>query len=737
MADKSITEEALKNYRIACDAYTKQLDREIEDLKFQVPELQWDELSRRQRSSEASSGVPTPARPMLSIPKLDQPIQLILNQERAAHLGVNIHPLSEDANDETAEVLQGLYRKIERDSRANIARSWAFDRAVKAGRGVYRIGTCYDEESGNTFDQRITIERILYQQAVKFDPAAKEPDFSDGEWAFVTEWVPIETFNRLYPGVIPSDVDPFDAAGMRDKTPDWIKYDGEERAVLVGEYFKKVHEKKRVFLLEDGSIVDNDPPEGAKIVTMRTVDDVKVMWYKLAPGGDGLQVLEEQEWNGKYIPLVPVIGRELQAFDSERRWVGVIAPAKDAQRLYNYAASTAVEIAALEPKAPFVGAEGQFEGHEEWWMRANTRNLPYLEYKPMDLNGHLLPPPQRMQVDTSRLGPSMALLQQADDFIQAATSTPDPALGNLTSRDRSGKAIQALQQQSDASTSNYMHNLAQISMTYEAKVILDMIPRVYDRPGRIARILDMEDESRTVVLNAPFFESDGMPVRADVPQLPMGAGANVVPFRPRAQPKRYDLTKGRYGVSVSIGKSYQTRLEQGADEIGQILQAQPQLMPLIGPIYFKFRDFPGAKELSEILKKVRDQQNPALGQKEGEEDPAALQAKLQQAGQQNQMLQQQLQQAVQYIKTEQAKQQAAIQQTQQDNAAKIEAERIKAEVQVAIERMREEAETQRLLLEQRFDAIQKALDRQQTHAMAESAAQERREHQTGQEARGE
>ena len=63
----------------------------------------------------------------------------MLNQERSAQLGVNIHPVDENAEEETAEVLQGLYRRIEVDSRANLARSWAFEYAVKGGLGAYRV----------------------------------------------------------------------------------------------------------------------------------------------------------------------------------------------------------------------------------------------------------------------------------------------------------------------------------------------------------------------------------------------------------------------------------------------------------------------------------------------------------------------------------------------------------------------------------------------------------------------
>src|SRR5262249_3292733 len=149
-----------------------------------------------------------------------------------------------------------------------------------------------------------------------------------------------------------------------EAAPDWILNDDEiSRAVLIAEYFR----------------VEVDEDTGQR----------RVFWSVI----NGIEVLaEEQEWNGCYIPIIPTIGRELIPFDEERRWVGIIEPNKDAVRLINYAASTAVEMAALEPKAPFIMAEGQQEGHEKEWLMVNVRNFPYLLYKPKNLGGELAPP---------------------------------------------------------------------------------------------------------------------------------------------------------------------------------------------------------------------------------------------------------------------------------------------------------------------------------------------------------
>ena len=717
--DESIHATAKKRWKICVEAWSKQATREKDDLAFQVPERQWDEGARRQRLGMAIEGVPTPARPVLSIPKLDQPIQMVLNQERSAHLGVSIQPLSADADKETSEILEGLYRRIERDSQAHLARSWAFNRAVKAGRGYYEITTAYDDSSDDPNDQVIRIERILHQESVYFDPSAQKPDFSDANYVFLASWVPLADFKAEFPDAkIPTN-DEFQEDEVLE--PEWIRGEGETLAVRVLKYYYKEKTYKR-------------QEKGA-----RKREQVEVDWCLMS----GLEILDSGDWAGKYLPIVTVIGSELIPFDQERRWQGIIGPAKDAQRLYNYSASTAVELVALEPKSPWVGAEGQFEGYEAKWQQANIRNWPYLEYKPKTLNGELIGPPQRAQVDVGRLGPSMQLLQQADQFIQITTATYDPSLGRTSNREKSGRAIMALQQQGDEGNSHFMHNLAEVSMAYEAKCILDLIPTIYDREGRLARTLDEEDDSKTVMLNAPHFQhpETKMPMPAPGGQLPPGTPMlpapppqpGVPPTPPQSPPvKHYDLKKGIYSVAVSIGKTRQSALQEGAEEIGQILQSQPNLMPLIGPIYFKYRDFPGSKEIADLMAQVRDKQFPGLKTgDDGQPSAQQLQSQLQQMGQQMQMMQSQLQGAMEQIKTEQAKQQATIQTAQIKSQTDLQVAAMNNQTKLAIESLIAKFESMMKGQQMTHEAVQNDADRahealmstaQQTAAAANKAA---------------
>lgn len=678
-----ILQEAKDRFNLVVSAESDQRKRELEDLEFDAGN-QWPDEVKAARGGQVVDGVPIPARPMLTINKLDQPIQLIINQQKNARLGIEVRPDSEDASDDTAEVLQGLIRHIEVQSRADLARSWAFERAVKCGRGFYRILKKFADESGQEFDQELVIERILNQGAVYLDPYAQQPDWSDGEWAIISTMIPADRYKKEFPesSLAASLDDEF--ASLGDSGDHWYgETEDGQQAVRVVEYFvvNRIPKERVAYLNDRGQLVtawaDELPEEfdPASVQQRRMTEQRSVMWYKL----NGQEILEEAEWDGQYIPIIPVIGRE-QNIDGKRKWVGIVHPSKDGQRLFNYAVSTAVETAALEPKAPFIGYEGQFEGHEQAWAQANIRNFPYLEVKPITLGGQVVPLPQRNTAGAN-LGPSLALVDQADAYIKSTTFVYDPSLGS-SAGSRSGRAVLALQQQADIGNSNYLENLASVSMTYEAKVLLDLIPKIYDRPGRVARILGTDDEVKQVVLNAPFSTTDsGRPV----PMLP---GSPPSPPGPGGRPrniKRFDLAQGKYVATVSIGKAYRTRVEQGADELAQVLQASPNLMPLIGDLYFKYRDFPGHLEIARRLKKMAP---PEVREDDQELDPQQLLAQLEQIkAESGQMIEQMTKQMEEMTKTIEGKvieQQALLQKAQIEAQARVRVAEIQAEAQLAM-----------------------------------------------------
>ena len=81
------------------------------------------------------------------------------------------------------------------------------------------------------------------------------------------------------------------------------------------------------------------------------------------------------EWPGRYIPIVRCPGEETRIGRKMKRR-GIIRFAKDAQRAYNYGRSTQTEITALQPKAPFIGTEKNFEQYQDFWSIGEPQGVP-------------------------------------------------------------------------------------------------------------------------------------------------------------------------------------------------------------------------------------------------------------------------------------------------------------------------------------------------------------------------
>jgi hypothetical protein len=645
---KELVEQAVKCFQLTATAEYEQRQREEEDLQFDraLPTDQWPENIRTARAGGiAETGGTVSERPCLVINKLDQPVQQVINEARAARIGVKVKPKSDGASVDGAEIRQGIYRTIEMDSRAHIARLWALDRAVKCGRGAYRVVTKYANDGD--FDQDIVIERILNQASVYLDPFAKEPDWSDGEWALITSDIPIDEYKRRYPDSAVTSMSAEDLESLGNRVPSWIGGSDTEgnRTIRVAEYFYVEHEKRTlVFMPGQGKVwldelLSDELPPGTKT---REVDVRSVKWCVV----NAEEVLEEADWPGRYIPIIPVIGKEFNV-GGERCWKGVISNSKDAQRSYNYMRSAQVEAVGLAPKAPWIMAEGQDEGYEAMWDQSNVRNYTRLKYKPVDFMGKPLPPPQRNVAEPAIQAISMAV-NMANEDIKSTTGRFDPSLGKNRA-DQSGKAINLLKESGESTTSNYLENLTSISMHYEAKVILDLMPHVYDRPGRILRVLGEEEhEDQTVMINAPYIPGpNGMPQPAPQPGMMQRLGQMVGMPQAKRDPKFYDLKNGQYSVEVSVGKSFPTQREENAEMLRAIIESAPGLTPMLADLMVEQLDTPIAKKAADRLRKMNPQAQ------EGQDDPVPPQiaAQLQALQEQNAQLTETLQMQNEEIKS--------------------------------------------------------------------------------------
>jgi len=591
LSDDEIIREAREAFERAADFEAENRREALDDLRFARLGEQWPEKVRRERELDG--------RPCLTINRLPAFIRQVVNDARQNKPGMVVHPVDSEADPATAEVLNGLIRHIEQSSDAEVAYDTALDFAVTGGFGYFRINTRY--ASDDTFDQDLVVERVANPFSIYGDPDASAADSSDWNSAFVVDTLPKAAFEARWKGAEAVD---WSADAYASLTNPWL--DGEQ--VMVAEHWQREPTKREIVALSDGQVVELATYRkqkamfdalGVSVVgPPRTVASHKVTQRIMT----GAEVLETVDWAGRFIPIVPVYGEEIH-IDGRRRLRSLVRDAKDPQRMFNYWRTTSTELVALAPKTPFIGRKGAFETDSAKWATANTQTHAYIEYDGPEA-------PQRQPFAGPPAGAMQEALNASDD-MKAIMGLYDASLG-ARSNETSGKAILMRQREGDVSTFHYIDNLNR-ALRHGGRVLLDLIPKVY-ATARVIRVLGQDGQAGSVGI------------------APGGGGAPPADGPLKAVETIYDLTVGKYDVTVQAGPSFTSRREEAANQMIELIRAYPAAAPVIGDLLAKNLDWPGADEVAQRLSAMLPAQAKG-GDPQAQQQMGAAQAQLAQLGQ--------------------------------------------------------------------------------------------------------
>jgi hypothetical protein len=619
-SDSDILTVARARLDMAVSALAESREDEIDDLRFYAgsPDNHWQWPADVLATRGAVQGQTINARPTLTINKLPQHVRQVTNDMRQNRPGAKVIPVDDNADVQVAEIFNGMIRHIEYMSDADVAYDTACENQVAYGEGYITLMTEYCDP--NTFDQDIKIGRVRNSFSVYMDPLIQDPTGADAKYCFITEDLTKAEYERQYPDAAP--ISTLQSLGVGDQSiSNWLNED----TVRIASYYYIDYEKAKLNMYPGGQTAFEGTAEDRNFKAVygkpkRTRESInpKVKYCKI----NGYEILEQNDWAGKWIPVIRVIGNEFEV-DGRIYISGLVRNAKDAQRMYNYWVSQEAEMLALAPKAPFIGYGGQFEGYEDKWKTANTNNWPYLEVNPdvTDGQGAVLPLPQRAQPPMASSGLLQAKAGASED-IKATTGQYDASLG-LGGNERSGKAILARQREGDVGTYHYGDNLTR-AVRHVARQLVDLIPKIYDTQ-RIARIIGEDGETKMVKINPEQEE----PVKKIVDE-------NGVVIE-----KIYNPGVGKYDVVATTGPGYATKRQEALEAMAQLLQGNPQLWQVAGDLFVKNMDWPGAQEMSKRFAKTID---PKFLE-DSDESPAlqAAQQQIQAMGQEMEQMHQMIQ----------------------------------------------------------------------------------------------
>lgn len=562
--------DSIEVFRRIASAESDNRQNALDDLRFLTGD-QWDPADKQARGSD---------RPCLTINQLPQFTKEVVNDMRQRRPQIKISA-GEDGDTETAKTIDGLVREIQYKSAADSVYDSGMEAATRHGFGYWRVLQRYVDEK--SFDQELVLQRIRNPFTVYYGPHIN-PDGSDVDDVYVTDTMSRERFERMYPGKNPVSWDSL-SDGDRKSFDGWVTNDD----IRIAERFYRVRKRKTLVMLDDGSTIfrgDPMPPgrvlklrEGKEVTRETTIEEIH--WCKMTCR----EILDRRKLDGCYIPVIPVWGDE---FDIEGKVIrqGLIRNAKDPQRAYNYWFSTSTELVALAPKAPWVGIEGQFKGQEAKWAQANRVAFPYLEYAKVIMpGGQFAPPPQRQPFAEMPQGVMQMMIICRED-LRTTTGRYQRAELAPHGPEQSGSALLQERMKGELGSFNYVDNLSR-AIEFTGKVLVDLIPYVYDRDNRKVLTRGEDNSTEYVTIND-------------------------------TEKKRRDVRKGTYNVVVNVGPGFSTRRQEGARAKLEFMQADPSMAPFVRDLIARGMDWDDADEIANRLKAMLPAEIKALeGDDEG------------------------------------------------------------------------------------------------------------------------
>lgn len=508
-----------------------------EDMRY-ISGDPWDAKEKRAREAVK--------RPCLVFDELGQYVNGLINDIRQNKRAVKVNPEGAGADDKTAEMRGNLIRGIEYQQRAQSSYITGAENAFQRSYGYWMLGTEYVSEK--SFDQRITVLPVPNPDTIWMDPDAKRPDCSDGVDAMVIDTMHKSTYRKKFPGAKITDF----STEMQEAYPQWLR----DEDIQIGAYWKITKTPRKLYLVrvpKSGTTVpmwadEVEKTQGFKksmIVADRMSETRKVVQHVT----NGVEILEENDWGGRWIPIIPVFGKELwvdSGSGSERQLMSLVRLARDPYMFYCYTRTTQAELIAMTPKSPYMAIAGQLEGFEDDWQNANVTPISVLQYKAItDATGNeILPPPTR--------APYAAQIQELEVAAEAARRAIQAAIGinplptaAQRQNEKSGVAIERIQSQADQGSYHFVDNFDR-AMQFNGRQMDDLLGIVYDTQ-RYVSVRNKKDEHSVIRIN------DG------------------------DDPSSVSTTQGEHGVSISVGPSFQSEREDASEFADTLVQSLAEL----------------------------------------------------------------------------------------------------------------------------------------------------------------
>ena len=472
----------------------------------------------------------------------------------------------DDTREDSAELLDGLYRSDDNHNSTIEAYSMGKQESVVCGFGAWEICTEYSSLRSGSESQEI--RRIPIPEAnntVFFDPNAKMLDKSDAEFCSVLTAYSENGYKDLVKELTGEELDKVESDSFSQPETayvfPWIGNSG--KLIYVTKFYYREKVKDNILTMSNpfgeviqvwesvlADVMDEMLAEGYSIESSKEVERYQVTKY-IASGAD---ILSEDIIAGEHIPIVPVYG-ERAFIEGEEHYEGVTRLAKDPQRLRNFQLSYLADIVSRSPRQKPIFSRDQLAGYEDMYNETGSENnYAFLFQNRTDINGNPLPygplgvmPEQPIP---TALVASINLSREAVEDV-ANPGTPQ----DIADPDLSGKAVLALQARLDMQSLVYQQHLKHAKRR-DAEVYASIAAEIYDVPRKVSLTLPDGTRKTVSIMEAVIDRETGDIVTVN------------------------DIRGAEFDVFSKIGSSYNTQREQTVERLEKMMAAVEQGNPI-------------------------------------------------------------------------------------------------------------------------------------------------------------
>lgn len=517
-----------------------------DDAKFVVGR-QWDPVVEQRRIEQN--------KPVLTFNRLVAFVAQIVGNRLMNETEIRVYP-DKAGTKEIAEIREGIIRSIFKNSHADFARDEAAKYQVVGGEGYFTLAMEYAND--DVFEQDIKLNACTDPYAAVLDPLAVEPSGADAQWGFIGDDIPQQEFKKRWPWA--SEIS-FEGSGRWNGSGYWLQED----TIRIVSYWRMVIEGFRTLALyQDGTVHDVSDMEEYEYINMVETRSDGSPYTRDVPNRfarlyvcSGNAILEgPYDYPVSSLPIYRVPGWELNDGEKVHRW-GLIRFLKDPQRLYNYWRSTVAEQLVAAPRNKWLTTPDAVKGHEAKWRRAPSSDDPFLYYNDGEVVPTHVPPPGIDAALVNEAGMTSQDLKDISNIHEAALGMPSNEVSKV--------AIQQRQMVSDVGSYIYVDR-RRLADERAAKNINELIPYIFDTQRMIA-VHGRDDKRIMMVINDPKNPNS-------------------------------DVTIGKYGVSVAVGPTSETKRTLAAEQMMAFVNAVPQAAENVMDLVAEAQDWPKAAEFA-------------------------------------------------------------------------------------------------------------------------------------------